>query len=870
MVLKIVLEVAFYLVSAATLVTYLRRRRALDRDVAAVFGSVAVLLTLQFLRGHIPGGPTAIADLGVALLLANPFLTLHVVAHFRRLPRGMMTITLALLVAMIAIYVGTGSGQGSSGKVAILPVVAYFFSAETLAIFYLFAEARRRVGVARARLATAAVAAALFLGAILLAAIGSAVGSLTGFGVAADAVALAAAVGYLVAFVPPDPIRRLGQRAAAYGFVRRLALEPSAATAPDLWQRLADAARDVTGATAAVVLMPGPNGELERQALAGSANDLAPAGLAPSLDASPTARSSAALPGLDGMPANVVRIPVDSGQGPAGQVLCYVTGEPLFSEDDTDLIELFAALTLRMVAGARLTDELRQANDGLAKASAAKTDFLAAMSHELRTPLNAVIGFSELLQDPVEANNPALTMEFAGHIRAAGMHLLDLVNDVLDLSKVEAGRLDLRREEVDLVLIAQQTMDMMRPMADRKQITIELQGPGSLPVWADGGRMRQVAYNLLSNAVKFTPGAGKVVVRVESDASGIRLAVKDTGPGIAQEEQERIFDAFVQGQLGGAQEEGTGLGLALTRQLVELHGGRLELDSRRGLGSEFRVLLPAAALRPLASSPAETSMDLDPAGIPAGRRVLVIEDDPNVSRLLEIYLEEAGYQVAVAASGEEGLARAQADRFDAILLDVLLPGLDGWHVLTSLKSQPKTREIPVLIVSVVDDQQMGLALGAVDYLVKPIDRAALIGAMSRLEQGRPVPHADSLVLGIDDDPVALRLYQATLEGMGIVVATASGGEQGVRLARELKPGCILLDLLMPDLDGFEVLAQLKADPETSQIPVIVITALQISDEEKRRLNGQVVAVLEKGDGALAGLGEWLSQAVLPSPSHEHV
>ncbi|MHB8332313.1 MAG: sensor histidine kinase, partial [Candidatus Dormibacteria bacterium] len=496
MVLKIVLEVAFYLVSAATLVTYLRRRRALDRDVAAVFGSVAVLLTLQFLRGHIPGGPTAIADLGVALLLANPFLTLRVVAHFRRLPRGMTAGALALLVAMIVLYIATGSGHGAAARFAILPVVTYFFGAEALAVFYLAEEARRRVGVARVRLATAAVAAALFLGAILLAAIGSAVGSLTGFGVAGDAVALAAGVGYLVAFAPPDPIRRLGQRAAAYGFVRRLALEPGAATAQDLWQRLADAAREVTGASAAVVLMHGPDGVLERQAVAGSVSDLAPAGLTPTLDATPTAPSRDNPAGLDSMPTNVVRIPVDPGQGPLGQVLCYVTGEPLFSEDDTDLIELFAALTLRMVEGARLTDELRQANDGLAKASAAKTDFLAAMSHELRTPLNAVIGFSELLQDPVEASNPALTLEFAGHIREAGMHLLDLVNDVLDLSKVEAGRLDLRREEVDLVLIAQQTIDMMRPMADRKQITIELQGLGSLPVWADGGRMRQVAYNL--------------------------------------------------------------------------------------------------------------------------------------------------------------------------------------------------------------------------------------------------------------------------------------------------------------------------------------------------------------------------------------
>ncbi len=626
----------------------------------------------------------------------------------------------------------------------------------------------------------------------------------------------------------------------------------------------------VTGATAALVLMPTSSGVLELQASAGAAVELVPARVTPELDGSQPAPSTASPAAINGMAVNLVRIPLDPGQDPAGQVVCYVAGEPLFGQDDTDLIELLAALTVRMVDRARLTDELRQANEGLAQASAAKTDFLAAMSHELRTPLNAVIGFSELLQDPVEANNPALTLEFAGHIREAGMHLLDLVNDVLDLSKVEAGRLDLRRDEMDLVLIIQQTVDMMRPMADRKRITVELQSPAALPVWADAGRMRQVAYNLLSNAVKFTPEAGRVMVRVESDTRGICLSVADTGPGIAEEEQGRIFEAFVQGQLGGAQEEGTGLGLALTRRLVELHGGRLELDSQLGQGSEFRVLLPAAAPHPVVSSSPGTRSDLSPRWNSHGWRVLLIEDDPNVSRLLEVYLEDAGYLVKVSASGEAGLAEAAADRFDAILLDVLLPGMDGWHVLTTLKSQPETREIPVLIVSVVEDRQMGLALGAVDYLVKPVQRAALIGSMSHLAQGRSVPDRDTLVLGIDDDPVALRLYQATLEGMGITVASAAGGEEGMRLARELRPDCILLDLLMPDLDGFEVLARLKADPDTSKIPVIVITAVRISNEEKQRLNGQVVAVLEKGDAALTGLGRWLSQVVVPSPTPEHV
>jgi len=226
--------------------------------------------------------------------------------------------------------------------------------------------------------------------------------------------------------------------------------------------------------------------------------------------------------------------------------------------------------------------------------------------------------------------------------------------------------------------------------------------------------------------------------------------------------------------------------------------------------------------------------------------------------------------VEVAPSGEAGLARAEATHFDAILLDVLLTGIDGWQVLTSLKAHARTREVPVLVVSVVDDREFGLALGAVDYLVKPINRDALLSAMARIKVTQAPARAESLVLSIDDDPAALRLYEAALHGSGFEFLGAAGGAAGLRLARMRKPGCILLDLLMPGLDGFEVLGRLKADPETARIPVIVITAARITAEEKRRLNGQVLAVVEKGDGALTGLGTWLAQAVSPSRQPERV
>ncbi|HVB54571.1 MAG TPA: response regulator [Candidatus Acidoferrales bacterium] len=850
----VILELAFYGVFVATLVAYLRSRRPLERDVAAVFGSLAAVLALQFLRGHLPGGPTTITDLGVALLVSQPYLILRVVSHFRPLSRLVRTGSLGLLVATVALFCVGRPAHGTVATVSVLPVALYFFGFEALAVFYLAQESFHRVGVARLRLGAAAVASALFGIAILLSALGSASRA---FGALAEVAALAAAAGYLFAFVAPRAVRRLGQRAAAYGFVSELAAKSTGATAGQLWHQLAVSAEQVTGAVAALVLIPDSMGQLQVQAAAGAATSIA-------VD---LVRADQALPTTNsGSPAEVagghfVRVSIDPSEPDRGQVACYLTGNPLFGADDIGLVELFGALTLRMVERATLTEELREANTSLAQASAAKSEFLATMSHELRTPLNAVIGFSELLQDPQDASNPALTQEFAGHIRDAGMHLLDLINDVLDLSKVEAGQLELRCEKVDLAAVVGHTIKLMRPIAERKRITVQVQGPSSLVVWADPARVRQISYNLLSNALKFTPESGRVTVSFESADQWVCLSVVDNGPGVPEADRERIFDAFVQGELGGAQKEGTGLGLALTRRLVELHGGRLELESTMGSGSEFRVLLPAAVARGVGQEPPSPAI-LPPPTAPGHQRVLVIEDDPKVGRLLEIYLHGAGYAVEVEANGEMGLARAKAVNFDAILLDVVLPGIDGWQVLTSLKADPRTTEIPVLVVSVVDDRELGLALGAQDYLVKPISRGAVLGALSRVAKGHPSARSANLILGIDDDPAALRLYQATLRGSGVEVLGAGGGKEGLRLARDRRPDCILLDLVMPDLDGFEVLSRLKSDPETAPIPVIIVSAAQITEEDKERLNGHVLAVVEKGPGALSGLEQWLAQVAV--------
>ncbi len=840
-----VLELAFYGIFLATLVSFLRRRRPLERDVAAVFGSVALLLALGFLRPLLPGGATTTGDLAVALLAAQPFLTLRVVAHFRRLPIRAQRWPLLGLLLVVGLYC-LGHGAAKPWDVlAVLPVVLYFIATEGLATFYLAREARRRAGVARARMGTAALASGLFGAAILLTAfrarglLGDALSGLD------QAVALAAALGYLFAFVPPRLARELGRRAVAYGFVRELN-EESGGGAEQVWHRLADAAAAISGSESVLVLVDRADGSGPvRAAGVGSLPEAAE---------------------VSGREGTEVRVRCGPETGPGATVVCRLSGDPLFVDDDLALIENCGALALQVAARYRLADDLRRANQELARASAAKSEFLAAMSHELRTPLNAVIGFSELLLDPAEAGDAELTTEFAGHIRDAGMHLLDLINDVLDLSKVEAGRLELRPEELDLAQLSAETLQSMEPVAARKRVRLQVEAPASLPARVDPGRFRQIAYNLLSNAIKFTPEGGSVRLRIGVEAESISWAVSDTGPGIAPEDQERIFEAFVQGKLAAEQTEGTGLGLALTRRLVELHGGRLELRSEPGRGSEFTVRLPLTP--PPVAPPA-------PAAGPAvegrsGRRVLVIEDDDTASRLLEIYLHGAGYSVDRISSGEEGLARAASGGYLAILLDILLDGIDGWQVLNRLKADPATREIPVLVVSVVENRELGLALGAVDYLVKPINRGQLLQALARLESEHGRAAGKRLVLGIDDDPSALRLYQASLSAPDTEVVGAAGGAEGLRLARELRPDCILLDLLMPDLDGFEVLSRLRAEERTSRIPVIVVSAAEISEADRERLRGHVLAVVEKGDGALQGLSGWLSRASGEAPVLERV
>ena len=338
----------------------------------------------------------------------------------------------------------------------------------------------------------------------------------------------------------------------------------------------------------------------------------------------------------------------------------------------------------------------------------------------------------------------------------------------------------------------------------------------------------------------------------------------NTGVGIAPDDEVRVFEEFSQVGDIAAREGGTGLGLALSRRLVEAHGGRMELQSTVGQGSRFTVVLPAVQA-PAASAPAELPSLAD-SSQPRRRvdaEVLVIEDDPSAVRLLRTYLETDGYRVRVASDGEKGLASVRKHPPAAIILDVLLPGIDGWEVLRRLKADPEVRDIPVIVVTVVDERELGLALGAVDYYLKPVDRTALLARLARYTFITKVRDGGVRILAIDDDPAAVELVRAALVPEGFELVGHTDPVVALEAARNDRFDLIICDLVMPGMDGFEVIAQLQQDPRTSEVPILVLTARTLSEKDKSRLNGNIIGIVEKGADARDRLLEWLHRAVPP-------
>jgi signal transduction histidine kinase/CheY-like chemotaxis protein len=550
-------------------------------------------------------------------------------------------------------------------------------------------------------------------------------------------------------------------------------------------------------------------------------------------------------------------VPMMSDDVPIGAIAIWRTAVDPFTEKEIDVVETLAAHGAVAIVQVELVAQLEDKNRQLEVASRHKSEFLAQMSHELRTPLNAVIGFSEVLLERLFGELNEKQEEYLRDILGSGRHLLSLINDVLDVSRVEAGRMELELRDVDVRRVVEDALVLVREQAAERGQTVAVDVDPDVPqARGDARRIKQVVANLLGNAVKFTPEGGRIVVGARRVDDTVQVFVSDNGIGVAAGDQERIFEAFSQARAGPQPKtEGTGLGLTLSRQIVELHGGRLWLESRAGEGSTFTFSLPTrpGTTTPAAAAPERPGFDTRADA----RTVLLVEDDEHSIELLSLYLQDSGFGGVVARSGEEGLTLARRLRPQGIVLDILLPGLDGWEFLARSKVDPAIAEIPVIIVSMVDERGRGLALGAADYLVKPIARGDLLGALSRVTGA-----SQATVLTIDDDPMALELANAVLEPAGYIVLTARTGGEGVALARSAQPDVILLDLVMPEVDGFAVVEQLRADPRTSSIPIVVLTSKTLTTEDERRLRGRIASLAQKGELDRHALLELLDRCIL--------
>ena len=531
-----------------------------------------------------------------------------------------------------------------------------------------------------------------------------------------------------------------------------------------------------------------------------------------------------------------VAIPLRIGTRTVGVIDIQSTEKNAFTEDDITVLQSLADQVAVAIDNARSYELSQQLIQDLREVDQLKSQFLANMSHELRTPLNSIIGFSRVILKGIDGPVSEMQQQDLTAIYNSGQHLLGLINDVLDLARIEAGKMELNFEEVHLAEMTTSVMSTAKGLIKEKPIQLLQRIPADMPaVRGDTMRVRQVLLNLISNASKFTDeGSITVETRVQKGPTGKMEAlinVIDTGPGISEEDQEKLFKAFSQVDGSATRKSGgSGLGLSICANLVQLHNGLIGVHSENGKGSTFWFTLP------LYDQPEEE--------IPAGTKIiLAIDDDPQVISLYERYLNSQGYHVVPLTDPSKAKERILEIKPFAVTLDIMMPSLDGWSVLTALKSDSSTRDYPVIICSITEKADKGFSLGAADYLVKPILEEDLVHALDRLNKNGEIRE----VLVIDDDPNDLRLMGKILEEQGrYKPVLIQGGRQGWEAINAKAPHAIILDIFMPDLDGFTILEYLRDHPALSNIPVLIVSGGGLTNEQQQQLNDFGQRLITKG------------------------
>jgi adenylate cyclase len=503
-----------------------------------------------------------------------------------------------------------------------------------------------------------------------------------------------------------------------------------------------------------------------------------------------------------------------------------------------------------------LVDRLAEARDAATEATVAKSRFLANMSHELRTPMNAVIGITEMLMEEAEDSSNRQALEPLERILRAGKHLLQLINEILDLSKIEAGKLELNYEPIAVAALVDDVVGEAQSLAAKNSNKLVVECASDIgTIRSDPMRLRQIMLNLLSNACKFTDH-GSVTLAVdrrgESGDDWISIRVADTGIGMTNEQLGKLFQEFSQADSSTTRKYGgTGLGLAISDRLCRMMGGAIDVKSEPGRGTTFSVRLPAD--RPgIPDTAAMATVPEAPSGRARTNRVLVIDDDATVRNLMRRFLSREGFDVVTAGGGQEGLEFARELHPSVITLDVFMSDMDGWSVLQAIKQDPELNRIPVIMMTIADEKQKGFMLGASGYLTKPVDRAQLAQLLDRFKMPVATPRA----LVVEDDLSAREMMRRLLIGEGWEVSLSANGREALdRLSAE-HPNLVLLDLMMPEMDGFEFLVEFRKNPKFAATPVIVVTGADLTLADRRRLNGGVEHILQK---AASGQEDFLRQ-----------
>lgn len=488
------------------------------------------------------------------------------------------------------------------------------------------------------------------------------------------------------------------------------------------------------------------------------------------------------------------------------------------------------------------TAQLEQAHDEAIKANMVKSKFLANMSHELRTPLNAIIGYSEMLAEEAEEIGEPIFVEDLNKIRNAGRHLLSLINDILDISKIEAGKMEVHFEQIAIQQLVQDVLATVKPLVDQnnnKLITHITDGEMS----TDITKLRQILINLISNASKFTQD-GTVTLTVAQEARmeqlGFSFRIQDTGIGMTKEQMEKLFQPFTQADASTTRKYGgTGLGLAISQSFSEILGGYISVESEIGVGSTFTCWLPIAAEEELST---EEHREISKHEKKSKVNILHIDDEPLNHQLMKHYLAKEGWSLAYASSGQEGLEMARKLQPEVICLDILMPSMDGWSVLTVLKNDEELQHIPVIIWSMVKDEHLGYTLGASEYLTKPSNKESLVSTLERYVTEKQQVQ----VLIVEDDATTSELMTKLLNKEGYVVTQARNGQHAIDCVKNEKPELILLDLMMPEMDGFQFINELRETAEWRDIPVVVVTAKTLTGEEQAKLSSYVESIVQKG------------------------